>query len=259
MKNLFFGLLIAGIYSLSSCTDFSSGEFSDNSSGGALSGSYTSMVTIGSKLYTVSKEDLSTVDISDPAKPKLIDRQHVGFMIENLYHTSGILFIGSQSAMHIYAINSKGVPEKKSSTPYINFGTDVLPCDPVISDGSFAYATLSSSFDAACGRSVFINELRTYNVKDLSNPILVTTNQMQNPKGLALSNDKLYICEPNFGLSIFNVKVRSLPQPEQTIHDCNCFDVIVKDQLILAVGKNEIFQFAIGPNHVITKLQTIKI
>ena len=259
MKNLLFFLLITAVFSFLSCTEFSSGDASDSSSGGSHSGSYSSMVTIGSKLYTVSKEDLSTVDISDPVNPKLIDRQHVGFMIENLYHTSGILFIGSQSAMHIYTINNNGVPEKRSTTPYINFGTDVLPCDPVISDGNFAYATLSSSFDAACGRSVLVNELRTYNVKDLSNPILVSTNQMQNPKGLALANEKLYVCEPNFGLSIFSVTDRSLPQPQQTIHDCNCFDVIVKDQLILAVGKKEIFQFAIGPNHAITKLQTIRI
>ena len=256
MKKLVYVWMTALVSLLSSCSDFSSVE---DTSGGSLNGSYSSMVTVGKYLYTVSKEELSTFEITNPAEPKILDKQHVGFMIENLYHVNGILFIGSQTAMHIFSIGNDGLPLKRSTTNYSVFGEEFLPCDPVVSDGKFAYATLSSVFEGPCSRWDLINELRAYDVKNLESPILVSTTQMKSPKGLSINGNDLYVCEEANGLSIFDINDRNIPQLIKTINDCNCYDVIVKNNLLLAVGKNEIFQYSIGPNHAIQKLQTIKI
>lgn len=257
MKKKYTFLSIVFFLSLYGCSDFSGSKA--DSAGSVFHGSYSTMLSLGNKLYTVSKEELSTIDISTPDKPKLLDKQNVGFRIENLFHTSGILFIGSQTAMHIYSLNAEGIPIKKSTTNYAALGDEFFePCDPVVSDGKYAYATLSSVFEGACSRTFLVNELRIYDITNLNEPKLVSTFQMSNPKGLALKENNLYICEKEHGLTILDITNKLVPVVTNNIKDCNCYDVIIRDQLLLAVGQKEIFQYLIGPDHAITQLQTIQ-
>lgn len=261
MKNIYLILGFFGLFGLPSCDGNLAINNESSNSNASVNGSYSSMLTLGNKLYTVSKEELTTFDITDRAHPILLDQKQVGFQIENLYHTEGVLFIGSQTALHIFALNQKGIPEKKSTTNYSNFGQEVQPCDPVIANDGFAYATLSSRNETGgpCSRAFEINELRTYNVINLEAPILESTTEMLSPKGLSIDDDRLYVCEGEYGLKIFDLSQKQLPQLLSAINSCQCYDIIIHNGLILAVGKKEIYQYTYGDNKTLIQLKTIQL
>lgn len=208
----------------------------------AVSGSYATLLVVNDYMYGVNDEELATFDLKNDKDPILIDVQNVGFGIENIYHIDGILFIGSVSALHIYGIQNNGIPVSSSTTNY--FEADMTSCDPVISDGQFAYVTLSTSAAVGpCGRWEQINELRIYNVEDVNNPILVSTTLMEFPKGLAIDGDYLFVCEGNSGLKVFNILDRENPTEIDFIEGFETFDVIAKDGLLMVTNSTEIRQY----------------
>ena len=255
-KNLFICLMALSIYACD--TNFAGNSESGNNDS-SIGGSYSTMLTVGNKLYTVSKEELSTFDISEKTKPKLIDQQMVGFQIENLYHNSGLLLIGSQTSLYIYAIDDQGIPNKKSATEYFSFGNEIGPCDPVIASNGYAYATLSSRNETggACSRTFEIKELRTYNVINPEQPFLESSIEMKNPKGLSIDRDRLYVCEGEHGMKIFDLSQKNIPALITTVNSCQCYDIIIHNGLILAVGKKEIYQYQYGENQSLIQLKTI--
>ena len=78
MKNLIPIFLLA--FSLISC----SSEISDNSFE-TLSGSYATLLVVDDYLYAINSTELSTFYIVNSQDPILIDKQNVGFEIENNY------------------------------------------------------------------------------------------------------------------------------------------------------------------------------
>lgn len=218
-------------------------------SNSGTNGSYSGMIIVGNFMYRVNTEELTTFDVTDPQDIVQKDRQTVGFLIESIFHMEGILFIGSGVALHIFEIGEDGIPFRKSQTNYENFSQEQTPCDPVISDGNHAFVTLSSvqsieiDVNNLCFRSVLINELRVYDIADLSNPEEVSRIEMINPKGLAYDGNYLFVCENEGGLKVFD---KSNVLDLQLIHHfegINTYDVIAKDGLLIVIGQGAIYQY----------------
>jgi len=208
-------------------------------------GSYSRMVIVSNYMYQVNSEELTTYDIADPENIIEKDRQTVGFFIESIFHMEGILFIGSGEALHIFEINDEGIPNRKSKTDYASFSEEQTPCDPVISDGDFAYVTLSSVTDPndPCARPILLNELRIYNIANLSDPILVNTISMINPKGLAYDNDLLFVCENQRGLKVFDKSDVTNLQLIHHFEGIHTYDVIARYGLLIVIGQGAIHQY----------------
>ncbi len=226
---------------LASCASESGTELPTS----GTNGSYSGIVIVNDFMYRVDEEALFTFNVSNPQEIVQVDRQLVGFLIESIYHMEGILFIGSGEALHIFEIAEDGIPVRKSETSYLKFSQDQTPCDPVISDGNHAFVTLSSSFTliGTCGRASEINELRIYDINDLSNPVEVNSIGMENPKGLAYDGDLLFVCENDGGLKVFD---KSNVLDLQLLHHfkgINTYDVIAKNGLLIVIGKGAIYQF----------------
>ncbi|MEM9547017.1 MAG: hypothetical protein AAGA77_13635 [Bacteroidota bacterium] len=247
---------IFSVFFLFSCADDSHLNTVTNT---GTNGSYTRMVIANNYMYKVSDEELTTYEITNPEEIVEINRQNVGFLIESFFHLEGILFIGSGEALHIFEIDASGIPERRSRTDYTDFADDLTPCDPVVSDGTYAYVTLSSVVDNSdpCGRQIVLNELRIYDVTDLTNPIQVNAVNMINPKGLAYDQDLLFVCENDGGLKVFD---KSDVTDLHLIHhfeDINTFDVIAKNGLLIVIGQGAIYQFnytSISDMSLISKL-----
>lgn len=210
-------------------------------------GSYTAMVAVEDRLYYVDFSNLYTSDISDPANVKVLDEKLVGENVETLFYRNGLLFIGSGPALLIYQLDVEGIPFRISETNYGAFDPQFVPCDPVVADQSFAYATLSSVdfslVGRACNRPDPINELRIYSLADITDPDLVSTTQMVNPKGLALDGNTLFVCDSQAGLKIFDVSDRANPILRQAFEDLNTFDVIARNGLLIVTGPSIIAQY----------------
>lgn len=228
---------------LSSCANESNTSLPTS----GTNGSYSGIVIVDNFMYQVDTESIFTYDVTNPEDIEQIDRQMVGFLIESIFHMQGVLFIGSGEALHIFEIGENGIPERKSQTNYTEFSEDQTPCDPVISDGQYAYVTLSSvssfDFSGPCARPITLNQLRIYNVEDIAKPTEVNTIEMINPKGLAYDDDYLFVCENEGGLKVFdksNVNDLQLIHHFEGIHT---YDAIAREGLLIVIGEGAIYQF----------------
>ena len=238
MKKIF--LLSLTIAFLFSCSD-PAGQGDTQT---ALSGSYATILTVGNYLYAINDNELTTFDITDPENPIEINKQDVGFKIENIYHSEGVLFIGSERALHIFLINDNGVPERKSETGYFN-SEGVTSCDPVIVSGDYAYVTLSTITvpNSPCFRNMPINELRIYDISDIENPKFISATNLEIPKGLAIDEQYLFVCLEKTGLIVLDITNKEEPQEVIKLEGFESYDVIAKDGLLMIVCPTEIREY----------------
>lgn len=221
-------------------------EFWGNSDEGQIVGKYKTMLSVDNYLYAVNNSQLITFDMTDKANPVEIDKKDVGEDIENLYETEKVLFIGSQTNLHIYDLKSNGIPVEASSTPYVNFGDEITVCDPVAATNDIAYVTLSSSFwinDGGCPTVANVNEIRSYDVKDIENPIFVSSRQMENPQGLSIDGDYIFVSEGNTGFNVYKIDHTGNMDYVTSNYDGSSYDLFAKDGKLLVVSEEEIRQY----------------
>ncbi len=245
--------LILSFYLLISASCSSDG----NQSNVGLNSSYSGMITVGSFLYQVDPSNITTYDISDATNPVEVNKQNLGFEIETIYHFGGVLFVGSARALFIFEIGENGVPVPKSETSYDTFQADQTPCDPVISDGSYAYVTLATTTSNPtnpCFRPEPFNKLLIYDIANLSNPTLVAEREMEEPKGLSKDGNYLFVCDGTNGLKIFDASdVENLIEIYH-ISGQNTRDAIAKDELLIVVGQSELRQYDYSNINAIVEL-----
>lgn len=228
---------------------------SDNN---VLAGSYSTMLPLGNKLYVVSKTKIFTYDATDAKDPILLDTKELGFDIESLIHHDGLLLIGSKSNMYIFSLDENGIPVRESQTEYFGFADGLCNSDPIVVRNSIAYVTLSTIV-SQCGNSRIVNELRVYNITDFKNPILINQQDMSLPKGLGLGKEKLFICDGIDGLIILDIKNPKSPLKEKAIAGFEAYDLIVKNEVLMVVAKDELLQFDISIENDIKLLSTIEL
>ncbi len=207
-----------------------------------INGSYSKIMIINNYLYAINESTMVTYDVTNPEIPVEIDKQEVGFMIENIFHQNGVLFIGSQSALHIFEIDDKGIPRRKNETRYFR-DDNVTSCDPVIVRGDYAYVTLSTLIDGNCGRFTNVNELRIYDISDFNNPVRVRILPLEHPKGLSIDGDILFVCEAKKGVKVIDVSSPFAPVVLSSIEEFESYDVIAKNGLLMVVCPHEIRQY----------------
>jgi hypothetical protein len=231
---------------LTACTVDSNSDTNQNGNE-AISGSYSTMLTLGNNLYAVTKSRIFTFDISNPQKPVERDNKDVGFNIESLFYYDGLLFIGSSNNMYIYSLDENGIPERESNTQYNDtefLVDDFCKHDPIVVRNNIAYVTLSTTLTGICVSRTF-NQLRLYNIADIKNPVLLSIHEMSNPKGLGFGKEKLFVCDGIDGLVVFDIKNPLMPVKEKTIGGYKAYDLIIKDNLLVVVSDKELYQYDI--------------
>lgn len=270
MKNLLFFLLVAvGLFSCGEGAEvftqsnesgtFSTANGSDKSgsgnSGQTLSGSYAKILKINNNIYAIDKSNLTTFAIKENGVDK-IDVQDVGFNIENLFNHQDLLFIGSQSGMFIYQISESGIPKKKAQENYFSL-PGIRFCDPVIADSEYAYVTLMTTTEGACRRRFQINELRIYDVRNITSPLLISTTQMEGPKGIGVKGNLLYVCDGENGLKVMDISDKTHPKVINTIEGFKAFDLIINGNKLSVIGEDKLKQYDITDPENIIEYSTI--
>ncbi|MFM2359882.1 MAG: hypothetical protein RLY16_1875, partial [Bacteroidota bacterium] len=101
-----------------------------------IAGSMSRFALSGDYLYTVGNSELKVVGINSPQDPILLNTINLPWGIETIYPMLDKLFIGGNSGMYIYNISNPTNPTQLGTF------THARVCDPVISDGTYAYVTL---------------------------------------------------------------------------------------------------------------------
>lgn len=214
-----------------------------------ISGSMARFTIAGNYLYTVNISSLVVFDISTQLNPERINDVHIGWNIETIYPFEGNLFIGSATGMFIYNISDPTTPNYVSSVQHIRM------CDPVISDGKYAYVTLRAG--AECG-TVTGSQLQVLDITNLSTPVLINTYTMENPYGLGKTGDLLWICDGTDGLKVFDATDPTKLAFKYHIKTLEPYDVIPVNNRLIVSAKEGIVQYDASNPDKLTELSRIK-
>jgi len=207
-------------------------SFKDSGTGGSLA----RFTITKDHLYVIDNVTLFIYDVKQAAKPRSVNEIYVEWGIETLFPYQDLMFIGANNGMFIYDNRTPSAPEFLSKFEHAR------ACDPVYVQGDYAYVTLRDG--SVC--EAFFNQLDVVDVSDWKNPKLEVTHQMQNPHGLSVRGDHLYICEGKHGLKVFNKSDHSRIPDNRTDHikNLHAYDVIsLSESHLLVIGKDGLYQY----------------
>ncbi len=230
-KYLYILILAVAIISCESDANSDSQAPTSDGQGGSLA----RFTLKGNYLYTVDDFGLNVFNVADTKDPIKVNSVPVGFNIETLFGYKDYLYIGSQNGMFIYDLENPEFPKQLSSVQHFT------ACDPVIANDTHAFVTLHSNTN--CGND--INVLEVYDVTDVTNPILLNSRNLTFPKGLGLYGNFLFVCDDE-------IKVFDVTNPEEsklvTSIKRSAFDVIIRNDLLIAIGESGLYQYELSNN-----------
>ena len=201
-------------------------------------GSLARFKIVNDILYAVDSHSINIFNIENLEFPEDVGEIYAGFDIETIFNRDVHLFLGSMSGMYIYDISSPATPKFVSEFQH---GT---ACDPVVVDDQYAYITLRAG--NFCG--ALDSSLQIVDISDLYNPELKKSYAMDNPYGLGVKENLLFICDGTSGLKVYNkTDVEDLKLLDH-FKDINTYDVIPLDERLLMIGDNELFQYEYSDN-----------
>lgn len=200
-----------------------------------IGGSMATFTIVDQYLYIIDNSNLNVFNISNPELPVNKSVLSLGWGIETIFPYEQNLFVGSQTGMHIIDNTNPEEPIHLSTFSHI------FSCDPVVVTGDRAYVTLRSN--NTCNG--FTNELDVIDISDLSNPQLLAVYPMENPHGLGVDGNTLFLCEGEGGLKVFDIaddyKVDENLLLRLTTFDA--YDVIPYQEILYLIGKDGMYQF----------------
>jgi hypothetical protein len=200
-----------------------------------VGGSMARFTTIDNYLYAIDNYYLNIIDIEDVQNIGILKKIDVAWNIETIFPYNDILFIGSQSGMIIYDISNPANPS------FISDFWHITSCDPVVVDDNYAYVTLRSG--NLCGE--VNDQLDVIDISDLLNPTLVRSYAMENPYGLGLDNNTLFVCDGNAGLKVFDAEdVMKISENKiAEFPSIQAFDVIPINNTLMLIGEDGLYQY----------------
>ena len=217
--------------------------FNPSTPGGAINnsvgtgGSFARFSLIFDHLYVLNDHELIAYQLEDPAKPMKTETTYVSWGgIETLFPYKNYLFIGANNGMYIYDASQPSTPV------YVSEFRHATACDPVYVKNDIAFVTLRN------GRRCesFSNQLDVIDVSNIRLPDLIASFDMDNPHGLSVDDENIYICEGEDGLKVFETKDLKEIDKNRIDHikGLHAYDVIqLSDSHLLVIGADGLYQF----------------
>ena len=187
----------------------------------------------GDFLYAVDNLSLNVFDITNLDNPQDLGEEHVGWQIETIFSYEDYLYIGSTAGMFIYSLDTPSSPTYQSEISHI------VGCDPVVVQGNFAYVTIRGG--NLCGQDLSI--LEVINVEDKQNPFILEQYSLDQPYGLGIKDDLVFVCDQGVGLRVFNASQTPVLEQIQLFENATALDVIPQDDKLIMVSETAIFQY----------------
>jgi len=202
-------------------------------------------------LYAVDENSLRLFDVRTAEKPEFVSSIPLGWGIETIFPFDNKLFIGSTTGMHIYDIGNPEQPEEMAVYSHIT------ACDPVVVNEKYAFVTLRSGNLCQQGEDL----LEVLDIQDPYHPKLLKAYDMENPHGLGLAGDQLYVCEGNFGLKRFQIADVMNIDTHLIEHltDKKAIDVIPTDKSVIVIGPEGVCQYAYSNDGPLQLLSCIRV
>jgi len=252
IRNIFYTCCLSAFAILFiSCDSLSSREGSVNPQSGA-GGSMARFAITGNSLYVVGKSDLSVYDISVPDQPKPTAVKKMDMGVETIFPYQNMLFVGANDGLYIF--DNQQPADPKFLSKYVH----IMSCDPVVAQNNYAYVTLRAG--RACGNWLGRSRLDIIDISNPSAPAQVNSLSMDEPYGLGVSGHRLFVCEGQKGLKVFDISTPKLPFLLYSVRDMHAYDVIPQpNNTLILTGQDGIFQMAFNDDNSYEVLSTIPV
>lgn len=205
-----------------------------------IGGSLARFQIVDNYLYTVGNYEMAIFNIQNLQSPTLANTQYAGWNIETMFQADDYLYLGSTNGMYIYSLSNPSSPE------FISEFVHWEGCDPVVVDGDYAYLTLRGG--NLCGQQESI--LEVIDISDKSNPVLAARHGLENPYGLGIRENMLFVCDGTAGLKLFNKSNPLDLKQVKTLKNILSKDVIPLQNSLLMIGGNILYQYEYLANSV---------
>ena len=218
-------------------------------------GSMSRMAFNGNLLYVIGSSRLSTYALENNLLVNTNNQQRA-FGMETVIVREGFLYIGSQNGMHIYNLDSPRQPS------YLSTFTHFTGCDPVSVENDVAVVTVRDGRDC---RNRSGNIMYILDISDKSNPVELASADMNNPRGVALYNGFIYLCDGDAGLKVFDLEggsASTVQQRQRQVYDEDSMtDVAVlpypAGDILLTVGDDHLSQYSIAASGELTRTSRV--
>ncbi len=230
---------------ITSCEDgdISSSSFAGTGTGGSLA----SFMVTGKNLYVLAGSQLKTFNVEEGDGLEQKSTLYLPSWLETIFLYETRLFVGSNNAVHFLDIDDTDNPV------YISSWQHVTSCDPVVARHGIAYSTIRVT-DCRSGRPETRDQLDVINIKDIRNPTLLNSQQLDTPFGLAITANYLFVCEQG-GISVFDNS-----DPENPVWRYNAKlgegvakDIIVRNGHLIVVTTEGIFNVSVDDDGMLTQ------
>jgi hypothetical protein len=198
-----------------------------------IAGSMARFSIVNNFMYCVNNQQLRSFDIANTLDPHQVNSVNMGWGIETIYPFKNKLFVGSSTGMFIYDISNPASPVKEGQFQHAR------ACDPVVTDGDYAYVTLHTG--TSCGGAADV--LDVVNIANLSNPNLLRSYPMTNPHGLAKAGNLLFICDGKDGLKMYDASLPGSIILKKQITGIETYDAIAWNNNLIVVAKDGLYQY----------------
>jgi len=206
-----------------------------------IGGSFARFTLYNDYLYIAQQGTIRTFEISDPSSPQEMEIVLARLNSETAYVYRDHLFIGGTTGMNIFSL------EDPANPTYISGYSHMVGCDPVAISGDFAYVTIRQG--NTCRGN--LDQLDVLDISDIFNPNLEASFSMENPHGLAVTPEALYLCEGESGLKVFDNSEPLSVGNNLLSHFDNfeAYDVIYlpsQEDILLLIGADGFYQFDVS-------------
>lgn len=191
----------------------------------------------GNRMYVVDHTAIKVFDISID-NFRQVNEVEAGSGLETIFAKGDYLYLGANDAMYIYSIGNPDLPL------FVFRYSHVVACDPVVVQGNRAYVTMRSGTFCNLGSDA----LEIIDISDPYDPKLIANYPMESPHGLAVDNTKLFICEGEHGLKVFDIADERHIKLEQELTDFFAYDIIARQGVATITGDDGIFQYSYAAN-----------
>ncbi len=221
---------------LDDAVPLNSGAESATGTGGSLA----RFQIVDNYLYAVGNYEMAIFNIQNLKEPLLANTQYAGWNIETMFQAEGYLYLGSTNGMYIYSLDNPSAPE------FVSEFVHWEGCDPVVVDGDYAYLTLRGG--NLCGQIESV--LEVIDISDKSNPVLAERYTLENPYGLGVRSNMLYVCDGTAGLKLFERETPKDLKLVETLKDIQATDVIPLENSLIMIGGEILYQYKYLENNI---------
>lgn len=218
------------------CMACSAGDSSvaPGTSNSGTGGSLARFTVADNRLYILNRNKLTTYNVSASRNPTQVGQTTLSTEAETIFPFGNYLLMGSPTGLYIYDRTTS-----PNQPVYVSQYNHLFSCDPVVAQGTIAYATLRSGTNCRNGQ----NALDVVDISDWKAPKLLRSYPMKNPHGLGIDGNLLFVCEGDFGLRVLNVADPKNAVEVQYFPNVAAYDVIPQSKVLIVTAKDGIYQY----------------